>query len=706
MRKGLLQLSLLGLALAAACADDSSTNPAPTAIGGDGSRIYRAENGPLTAPSKAASDAVVRDYLKGYVADATDQMTLVSQTPSVNGVSHVRFEQTVGGLRVYGAYVKAAITDRGELLQVIENLAPAGGLPRAATIKHADALAVAMKELGYDFATPAQSSVNGQKVGFDRGTEFYRDPSVERVAYYDGNALKQGFLVETWSGRGNQLNYSLVSGNGKFLSTELRTQNDSYNVFTEDPLKGPQTVVNGKPNWLGTGSQTTQNISGNNAHAYLDTDANNSPDSGGTAVTDGNFLSAADLGVAPGTAGNKNVAAQNLFYLNNVTHDVLYGHGFDEAAGNFQVNNFGLGGVGGDPVNAEAQDGSGTDNANFSTPNDGSSPRMQMYLWTGRAPNVLVTANAISYGGYQSSFGPAFTSTGTNGALAIANDGSGVTNDACEAIPAGQLTGKIALVVRGTCNFTVKVRNAQAAGAVAVIIENNTSAAPFAPGGTDRKVKIPSAMVSQDDGAALDAVAGAAANAKKNPVSALQIDGDLDSDVVYHEYGHGLTWRMVGSMSGPLAGALGEGSSDVVAFLINGDPIVGEYAYSDALGIRRYPYDNYLLSYKDVTGAEVHNDGEIWAAALWRTLEQYQSAGLTQVDLLDDFVQSLNYDPSGPTFENMRDGLLQQARLNQRQCLVWNAMASIGLGAGSSATVSRRGTVTIVESSAKGDGCP
>ena len=74
---------------------------------------------------------------------------------------------------------------------------------------------------------------------------------------------------------------------------------------------------------------------------------------------------------------------QNLFYLNNVIHDILYRHGFDEAAGNFQVDNFGKGGRASDPVQAEAQDGGGTDNANFATPPDGRSPRMQMFLFTG-----------------------------------------------------------------------------------------------------------------------------------------------------------------------------------------------------------------------------------------------------------------------------------------------------------------------------------
>ena len=77
----------------------------------------------------------------------------------------------------------------------------------------------------------------------------------------------------------------------------------------------------------------------------------------------------------------------NLFYWNNVIHDVQYRYGFDEAAGNFQVNNYGRGGVGNDSVQAEAQDGSGTNNANFATPPDGSRPRMQMYVWTAPTPN-------------------------------------------------------------------------------------------------------------------------------------------------------------------------------------------------------------------------------------------------------------------------------------------------------------------------------
>ena len=130
---------------------------------------------------------------------------------------------------------------------------------------------------------------------------------------------------------------------------------------------------------------TTQ---GNNAHAYTDIDANNTPDAGSS--PDGGaglaFNFPLDLTQPPSTY--RPAAVTNLFYWNNITHDVFYAYGFTEAAGNFQVNNYGNGGLGNDYVRAEAQDGSGTNNANFSTPPDGQLPRMQMYVGTNPTPDV------------------------------------------------------------------------------------------------------------------------------------------------------------------------------------------------------------------------------------------------------------------------------------------------------------------------------
>jgi subtilisin-like proprotein convertase family protein len=84
---------------------------------------------------------------------------------------------------------------------------------------------------------------------------------------------------------------------------------------------------------------------------------------------------------------NQQFNTVNLFYWNNVIHDVMYVYGFTESSFNFQDDNLGRGGAGNDHVNAEAQDGGGTNNANFGTPADGGSGRMQMYLWNGGTPN-------------------------------------------------------------------------------------------------------------------------------------------------------------------------------------------------------------------------------------------------------------------------------------------------------------------------------
>ena len=72
------------------------------------------------------------------------------------------------------------------------------------------------------------------------------EPSAERVVYVDdAGALRQGFLVETWSRARNQLDHTLVGGDGAVVSVERRTNNDRYNVFVEDPGKGAQAIVTG-----------------------------------------------------------------------------------------------------------------------------------------------------------------------------------------------------------------------------------------------------------------------------------------------------------------------------------------------------------------------------------------------------------------------------------------------------------------------------
>ncbi len=95
--------------------------------------------------------------------------------------------------------------------------------------------------------------------------------------------------------------------------------------------------------------------------------------------------------LAEGTAAEltdfQKASVTQLFYIANIYHDELYRLGFTEAARNFQNDNFGRGGLGGDRLSAQAQDCSDVNNANFTTPADGTRPQMQMFLWTGPNPD-------------------------------------------------------------------------------------------------------------------------------------------------------------------------------------------------------------------------------------------------------------------------------------------------------------------------------
>ncbi len=154
--------------------------------------------------------------------------------------------------------------------------------------------------------------------------------------------------------------------------------------FRAAPFNSRETFTTGDPHYDWWNAKAPNDLISNNTSTYLDRDATpNQPDQPRLTVTDGLFNFPLDLSLAPTTGDYQKAAQANLFYWTNRYHDILYQFGFNEAAGNFQTDNFTFGGRGSDAVLAEAQDGSGTNNANFSTPADGNAGRMQMYLWTG-----------------------------------------------------------------------------------------------------------------------------------------------------------------------------------------------------------------------------------------------------------------------------------------------------------------------------------
>lgn len=142
------------------------------------------------------------------------------------------------------------------------------------------------------------------------------------------------------------------------------------------------------PGSLKSGDKTTvASTVGNNVLAHEDWEGRNSFLDNHRPVND-SMSFVYEYGEPDGLAPKEYIdfVITQLFYTCNMYHDLLHRLGFDEVSGNFQMYNFEKGGRGGDPVIANAQDGSGYNNANFMTPPDGQAPRMRMYIWDTATP--------------------------------------------------------------------------------------------------------------------------------------------------------------------------------------------------------------------------------------------------------------------------------------------------------------------------------
>ncbi|KAJ8495564.1 hypothetical protein ONZ45_g12819 [Pleurotus djamor] len=143
------------------------------------------------------------------------------------------------------------------------------------------------------------------------------------------------------------------------IAKQLPTEGFEFIVNPEDPLASPI-------GWLSTDGVTTSTVTaGNNV---IVTGRNG-------ATTPQPFSYTFNPAAAPTVPANANLANVNAFYVVNIVHDFSYRYGFTEAAFNFQVNNFGKGGLGNDRITVAVQNTAGTNNADFATPPDGQSGR-------------------------------------------------------------------------------------------------------------------------------------------------------------------------------------------------------------------------------------------------------------------------------------------------------------------------------------------
>jgi Zn-dependent metalloprotease len=529
----------------------------------------------LSEPQSDTADNIARKFLARHSgifalsAAGIEELKLENEDND-QGTTFLNYTQTVAGLKVFEGQVQVVVNRNGEVLNVREGFLVDGPPPqRRGAMSEARAIAKAFEHAGRTvFPSFVENYARASTTEMSRFANPL-DPNLEEVLSEQNVVRVAGESRLAWHiyaevGPEEWYEILLDAYTGELLLRHnLFVFEAQGTVYTEAPDKGARqlvsfvgdTTINTASGWMGVSTVTT----GNNVEAYLDTDANNAPDNnngpglatGHATAANQDFTFPFSTTVDPRT--QQAAVVTNLFYYNNIMHDFSYNLGFTETARNFQVDNFGRGGSGNDSVRAEAQDGSGTNNANFATPPDGSRPRMQQFLFTAPTP--------------------------------------------------------------------------------------------------DR-------------------------------------DSSVDGDVVFHEYGHGISNRLIGNgstaLSGTQSGAMGEGWSDYWAITINNDGAVGEYVTNNPAGIRRAAYTVPAAavhdSYADVGagGFEVHRDGEVWAATLWDLRTQLGAAITDRIVL-----NGMKFTPTRPSFLNARDGILQaDQNLNggANRCAIWTVFARHGMG--------------------------
>ncbi|WP_230688699.1 M36 family metallopeptidase [Micromonospora sp. WMMC415] len=746
----------------------------------------------LTGPNEGGPDTIAMTYLRANAgrhgvdaADLGDLAVASSYTSRHNGVTHVNLAQRYRQLEVFGATATVNVARDGSVVFVGDTLVSelSAGTSTAESVDAVKAVRAAAKALKLPAPRspkvlkrapgPAKrtvvsgSGVSDQpipaKLGWQPGDDGLRlawqvviDDSTDSHLWNATIDAQSGALlaVEDWTAHDevSELSSTLgqhVAGRSQVAaaagSLDPVQDGSSYQVFglpAESPNDGPRTLVTNPADgtasphgWHDTdgapGAEftTTQGV---NVHAYQDQDNNNAADLGSSPDGGAGLTFDFPLDLGEHAQNYRDAATANLFYWNNIVHDVTHRYGFDEASGNFQANNYGRGGVAGDYVRAEAADGGGTNNANFSTPAvDGDlTPRMQMYLWPGNqfgAQNQVVVDGVGSFDASWSRFTPAPTVAGRSGQFVYG--GTGCTTDAYpENRPAGDW---IAVLDGGTaaCSYLLRAQVAESLGADAVVIAHNaTGTAPVLTGSmTGAPVTIPAVSVTQADGATIKAAVAdgtAAGSIRKHPNHPGIRDGDLDAGVVIHEYAHGISNRLTG---GPTINCLtgdermGEGWSDWFAVTMLMDPRfdtadgrrgMGPYVlFQDdrsGNGIRPRPYSRNMetqpFTYDSIkTGgwlngtslATPHGVGHGWAAVLWdMTWDLIDRHGYNP-NIYDSWntggnnlamqlvMDGLKFQGCGPGFVTGRNAIIAaDAALTggANACTLWASFARRGLG--------------------------
>ncbi|WP_394839014.1 M36 family metallopeptidase [Pendulispora rubella] len=696
-----------------------------------------------------------------HEAAVRDASVSVSR-PLPGGASMVQFAQSVNGIEVFHSRATVVVDAAKNLVSASSTLHPEGGATHA------------VKAMKFSISPEqSQSNVHVAHFGqaFASGAVRIMQSTAKRVLVPEGDSLTPAYYIEFLARPvDTQVNegyaYAVSANDGRVLYKASLTDHEAfkYRVWAEAdqnniPMDGPYQDYSphpeGKPDGKLPGYRLPNDISmegfnknpegksdpwlpadatrtfGNNVRAYSDRSDTHEEDAGvptgkGDGYDEGvdvvpdvttpgtrEFLRTFDVDKKPNENNEQiKAAVTDLFYVNNWMHDYWYDSGFNEAAGNAQALNFGRGGKEGDALRAEGQDGADfgqQNNANMTTFAEGTSPRMQMFVWNGVINRKITTTPALTF---DDAFGAAQFGAQTFDVSAdavVANDGTAPTGDACQALTG--LDGKIVVIDRGTCSFVDKVKNAQAAGAKAVLVVNNAAGHQVInPAGTDATITIPVLSVSLEDGKKVkDALAAGTVKLQLFRGAEVLHDGTIDNTVIAHEWGHYLHHRLVICGSTSCRG-MSEGWADFNALMMvirEADTLEGkafpmaQYAAAGLganagyFGIRRAPYSTLFtqnaFTFKHIAANstapteaplgsggpmnEVHNVGEIWTQALFEGYVNLHAAGKvagrtfqeTKRRMADYIVAGMQITPIEPTFVEQRDAILSAVAATGRK---------------------------------------
>jgi len=573
--------------------------------------------GRLTGKSSAGAQDVAQSFIEQHLGRG-EWVLRSKYVTKFNGVTHMAFRRHFDGVECSNCDVVVNVDKQGQVLNMGYTDVPTSALE--ATRKKAlltDPVRAIAAFVEYAKIMPAKLLSTGDSIltlGED-ATHTFTFPELAKATATEGKATaKQTYyfdadkaqVVPVWEVElDTELPHASSYTAWMHAETSERVavqdhvnwdstpqgstpEQGTYQVYSPphiDPFLGDRTTEKEaesfKASPLGWNQQSSDgelftNTIGNNVYAQENHDGNaNWRNNYRPSNPDRDFSFPIDLTKEPRTYVDASIL--NLFYWNNLVHDVFYKYGFDEVSGNFQENNFDQGGLGDDAVQANAQDGAGFNNANMLTRVDGQRGRMRMYLW--------------------------------------------------------------------------------------------------------------------------------------NVVSPMR-DGDLDSAIIVHEYGHGISHRLTGGpatvrcLSGGQSGGMGEGWGDYWGVMFNQEAHhvrsdefpLGLYAANR--GSRPFPYSGDMevnpQTYGFLTRSGyrgVHAIGSVWAATLFHVYWAMRDSFGFDPDwhngdggnnkLFRNVVDGEKLQPCQPNFIQARDAILQADKVNyegRHYCTMYIAFAERGLG--------------------------